>query len=64
MAGNYYESVEINIWGRQEQSAGTDAFAAEFDRLVRGCAHVADLGDFLVPRDGVELLLDLLGHHW
>ena len=62
MVGNYYESVEIINWGRQEQSARTDAFAAEFDRLVRRCAHVADQSDFLAARDGVELLLDSLRH--
>ncbi|NHZ45049.1 hypothetical protein [Massilia aquatica] len=37
MAGDYYETVEINNRGRQEQSAGTDAFVAEFDRLMRKC---------------------------
>lgn len=62
MAGNYYEAVEINNRGRQEQSAGTDAFVAEFDRLVRRCVHAADHGDFVAVRDSIELLLDLLRH--
>jgi len=60
MAGHYYEAVEINNRGRQEQSIGTDAFIAEFDRLVRRFALAPELGESAATRDIVELLLDLL----
>ena len=62
MAGHYYEAVEINNRGRQEQSIGTGAFVAEFDRLVRRCALAPELGESAATRDSIELLLDLLRH--
>jgi hypothetical protein len=37
MQGESYEHVKINNKGRREQSADTDAFIAEFDRLMRKC---------------------------
>lgn len=70
MNGEFYEHVEINNTGRQGQSAGTDAFIAEFDRLIRRCvgAVAADIEpgvrDILsreVP-DCFELLFALLCH--
>lgn len=60
MAGHYYEAVEINNRGRQEQSGGTDVFVAEFDRLVRRCAIAPEQGQFAATWKSVELLLDLL----
>ena len=62
MAGHYYEVVEINNRGRQEQSMGTDAFVAEFDRLVRRCTHAAGQGEFVGVRNSIELLFALLRH--
>ncbi|WP_425252127.1 hypothetical protein ACPJXG_20165 [Janthinobacterium sp. NFX145] len=62
MAGHYYEAVEINNRGRQEQSIGTDAFVAEFDRLVRRYVLAQEYGQFADTRDSIELLLDLLRH--
>ncbi len=44
MNGEFYEHVEINNTGRREQSAGTDAFIAEFDRLVRRCVGASKVG--------------------
>jgi hypothetical protein len=41
MTGEYYETVEINNRGRQEQSGGTDAFIAEFHRLLNKCIGAA-----------------------
>lgn len=60
MAGHYHEAVEINNRGRQEQSIGTDAFVAEFDRLVRRFALAPELGESAATQDSIELLLDLL----
>ena len=70
MDGAYYEHVEINNTGRQEQSAGTDAFIAEFDRLMRRCVGASDVGIEPRVRDGLghelrdcfELLFALLRH--
>lgn len=60
MAGHYYEAVEIKNRGHQAQSIGTDAFVAEFDRLVRRCALAPEQGQFAATRDSIKLLLDLL----
>lgn len=70
MDGEFYEHVETNGGGRLEQSRGTDAFVAEFDRLMRRCvgASGADneprVGDCSAHevRDAFELLLALLRH--
>jgi hypothetical protein len=70
MDGEYYEHVASNSKGRREQSAGTDAFIAEFDRLMRRCVGASEASD--VPgggdssahevRDAFELLFALLRH--
>ena len=62
MAGKYYKTVEINNRGRQEQSEGTDAFIAEFHRLLRKCIRAADQE---VPSglcESFEFLFGLLSH--
>lgn len=69
-SGEFYEQVEINNNGRQEQSGGTDSFIAEFDRLMRKCVGATEMGieppardDFGQElRDCFELLLALLRH--
>jgi hypothetical protein len=70
MNGEFYEHVEINVGGRREQSRGTDAFVAEFDRLMRRCVGAPGAG--IEPgvrvnfehgvRDCFELLFALLRH--
>ena len=70
MDGEFYEHVETNGGGRREQSRGTDAFVAEFDRLMRKCVGAPGLG--IEPgvrvsfehgvRDCFELLFALLRH--
>ena len=70
MNGEFYEHVEINNTGRQEQSGGTDAFIAEFDRLMRNCVRASE--DDIEPavpesfwqevRNCFELLFALLRH--
>lgn len=70
MAGHYYEAVEISNRGRRPQSTGTDAFIAEFDRLMRNCvvASATDIerGTGRSPwregRASFELLFALLRH--
>ena len=68
MNGEFYEHVETNRGGRREQSRGTDAFIAEFDRLMRRCVGAPGVG--IEPgvrvsfehgiRDCFELLFALL----
>jgi hypothetical protein len=60
MAGKYYETVEINNRGRQEQSESTDAFISEFDRLLRRCIRAAGQEMHLEARSNFELLFGLL----
>ena len=70
MDGVYYEHAEISNTGRQEQSAGTDAFIAEFDRLIRRCVGASKediepgVPDSLWDevRNCFELLFALLHH--
>ena len=62
MAGEYYETVEINNRGRQEQSEGTDAFIAEFERLLRKCITAVDQDVHSQVRERFELLFGLLRH--
>ena len=70
MDGKYYEHVEIGGEGRPQQSRGTDAFIAEFDRLMRNCVRVSEEDiEPAVPdnfwrgvRDCFELLFALLRH--
>ncbi len=70
MDGEFYEHVEINNKGRREQSAGTDAFIAEFDRLMRKSVRAMAVGTEPGLRDGLghglrdcfELLFALLRH--
>jgi len=68
MAGEFYEHVETNGRGRCEQSRGTDAFVAEFDRLMRMCVRASEVditqrvtdGFGSDVRDAFELLFALL----
>lgn len=62
MAGNYYETVEINNRGGQEQSEGTDAFIAEFHRLLQKCIQASHQEVHAGLRESFEFLFALLRH--
>ena len=62
MAGQYYETVEINNRGGQEQSEGTDAFIAEFHRLLQKCIQAAHQEVPAGLRESFEFLFGLLRH--
>ena len=62
MAGKYYETVEINNRGGQEQSEGTDAFIAEFHRLLHKCISAADQEVLVGACESFEFLFGLLRH--
>ena len=60
MAGKYYETVEINNRGGQKQSEGTDAFIAEFHRLLQKCIQAAQQEVPAGLRESFEFLFGLL----
>lgn len=62
MAGEYFETAEINNRGRQEQSRGTDAFIAEFHLLLHKCIIAADQEVPSGLRESFEFLFSLLRH--
>ncbi|OYO27676.1 hypothetical protein [Janthinobacterium sp. PC23-8] len=62
MAGKYDEAVAINNQRRQIQSESTDAFIADFDRLLRECVRVSDNLADSTAKASFELLFGLLRH--
>lgn len=60
MSGQYYETFDVNAKNCTEKSKGTQAFIAEFDRLVRQCIRAAKTGPRPVTRQAFELLFDML----
>ena len=62
MSGKYYEAFPVSGQNCTEQSKGTDAFIAEFDRLVARCVREADTGPQPAVREAFELLFGLLRH--
>jgi len=62
MSGKYHEAFPVSGNNCTEQSMGTDAFIAEFDRLVARCVREADTGPQPVVREAFELLFGLLRH--
>lgn len=62
LSGAYYESFTVNGQNFTQQSKGTDAFVAEFDRLVTQCICEADTGPKHAVREAFELLFGLLRH--
>jgi len=62
LAGRYFEDFEVNSRNCTEQSRGTDAFIAQFKRLLRECISAADSGQYAVARQAFELLFGLLRH--
>jgi hypothetical protein len=62
LAGEYYESFPVNARNCTEQSKGTDAFMATFDRLLVACIRDTDIGPRLPALQAFDLLFDLLRH--
>ena len=62
LAGRYHESFPVSGWNCTQQSKGTDAFIAEFDRLVARCVRDVDVGPQAAVRQSFELLFGLLRH--
>jgi hypothetical protein len=62
LAGRYFEDFEVNSRNCTEYSRGTDAFIAEFKRLLCGGIGASDTGQYGVARHTFELLFALLRH--
>ncbi|HMA96488.1 MAG TPA: hypothetical protein VKP30_27570, partial [Polyangiaceae bacterium] len=60
--GDYYESFGVNSKNFMDKSEGTEAFIAEFDRLLGKCVRAAEKGPQAPVREAFELLFALLRH--
>lgn len=62
LGGEYYEAFRGHSNNGYDQSRGTDAFIAEFDRLMRQCIRAAKTAPPLAVREAFEWLFDVLRH--
>jgi hypothetical protein len=62
LRGKYYESFDVNSKNYMQESKGTEAFIAEFDRLLGKCIQATKKGPRSTVREAFELLMDLLRH--
>jgi hypothetical protein len=60
LRGEYYDSFDVNSKNFMDKSEGTEAFIAEFHRLVAKCVRAAEKGPRAPVREAFELLLALL----
>jgi len=60
--GDYYEGFDVNSKNFMRKSEGTEAFIAEFDRLVGKCVRAAEKTPGPPLREAFELLFGLLRH--
>jgi hypothetical protein len=60
LAGEHYESFNVNSKNYMDKSRGTEGFIAEFDRLLGKCIRASAKGPRAPVRDAFELLLALL----
>ena len=62
LRGDYYESFNVNSQNFMEQSEGTEAFIAEFERLLARCIRAVEKGPKAPVRQAFELLFGVLRH--
>jgi len=60
LAGEYYESFNVNSKNFMDKSEGTETFIAEFDRLLGKCVRASAKRSLGPVREAFELLFDLL----
>ena len=60
LAGEYYESFNVNSKNFMQKSEGTEAFIAEFDRLITKCIRSAPIRPQAPVREAFDLLFALL----
>jgi hypothetical protein len=62
LSGKFHEGFDVNGRSCTQQSRGTDAFIAEFDRLLGRCVLAAHSQASAIVCQGFEILFDLLRH--
>ncbi len=62
LAGEYYESFNVNSGNFMQQSAGTSAWIAEYGRLLDRCVMNATKSDPAEVRGAMDVLFGLLNH--
>ncbi|HZR21219.1 MAG TPA: hypothetical protein VFE51_28315 [Verrucomicrobiae bacterium] len=62
LAGEYYESFDVNSKNCMEKSAGTCAWIAEHDRLLNRCVSSAKGSEPAEVRQAIDILFGLLDH--
>jgi hypothetical protein len=60
LRGEYYDSFDVNSKNFMDKSEGTEAFIAEFHRLIGKCVRTAARGPHAPVREAFELLFALL----
>jgi len=60
LRGDYYDSFDVNSKNYMDTSEGTDAFMAEFERLIEKCIRASVKGALSPLREAFELLFALL----
>jgi hypothetical protein len=62
MSGKFYDSFDVNLRNCTQQSRGTDAFIAEFNRLLGRCIREADTAAGGMVCESFQILFGLLRH--
>ena len=62
LAGEYYESFDVNSRNCTQQSTGTSAWIAKCLRLLDRCVANANKGDPTEVREAMDILFGLLSH--
>ncbi|MDH3209009.1 MAG: hypothetical protein OEL91_01270 [Burkholderiaceae bacterium] len=62
MSGGFYDSFDVNARNCTQQSGGTGAFTAKFDRLIARCVREADNRPHQTVCEALEILFGLLRH--
>jgi hypothetical protein len=60
LRGEYYDSFDVNSKTFRQKSKGTEAFIAEFDRLLGKCTRAAAKAPWAPVREAFALLFALL----
>ena len=62
LAGEYYESFDINWKNCEAQSMGTTAWIAEYGRFLKRCVAEEKKGDPAAVREAFDILFGLVDH--
>lgn len=60
LAGEYYESFDVNWKNCSDQSMGTTAWIADYDRFLKRCAAEEKKGDPAAVREAFDILFGLV----